>query len=513
MVSWLKTVPWRLDARAGAGVRLAIAGAIVLLWLPFLLLSGYATPALDDFLESAWGPAWASRAPALVNGHTMTWAGVQRARYVGYTGRVAGSAVQALNPWHWRSIVGYRLSAVLRILLFIASLSMFAGALNRAWLGATQGELLYLGAIFSFALLATHPAPAEFFYWYSASVIYCVPLSVLLCSTALLVRRRRGTGRGRARLVVACAGFFYVSGNVEMLPCLVLALAVPLAATAAWLRRPWGRDVALVAVVTASGLAVNAVSPGNAVRAAQMHTLARSVEPTALLSDIASYTLRSAGHFFRERSTLLAGLLATPVFLRLARRRLRIPSPPLVAGVGAYGLLALYALPLWGLGFSVGRVEAVAWFFFLLAFFALVASTAVVVERWLDLVGIRRSTAIVLPLLLGATVAVFVLARQRTDTIALAVRELVDGTAAEFADASAKRLRWAEDTPCGDIVAPSLGTVSRMLAPVVIETPHGLDVMAAHPDGWWSNNLYAQAHGKRTFRVGVPPLSCAEPAR
>jgi hypothetical protein len=471
--------------------RVAAAGlcalAIALLWLPFLLLSAYATPALDDFIESQWGDFWS----------------VQLWRYRTYTGRFAGSALQNLTPWHWRSLAGYRVSACVRILMLMAALGFFGWALNRAWLKATTTELLYLGCLVSLALLTNLPSPAQFFYWYSASVIYLVPFAVVLIATALLLEDGVPWPR-RVRVALAALGFFLVSGTVEMLPVVVIAAGAPLAFVHRG--RPWARDVAWMVGVSAAGLAISALAPGNYLRAEQMEATRRARDLVAFSADLGTSVLRIFGDWTTQRYPIVAVLLAAPVFWRRAGHGLS-HVPPLVAAAAWLGsALVAYAVPFWGLGFAVGRVEALTFCVFVLGLFAW--SSAVVVRlqrRWAATGRGPMAPVLVLALLVLATQAL-----PHRNGIRRAYRELTSGRAAVYAEAERRRADLTRHAPSADVTVPVLDTVSPLVAPVVQLTRFGEDVLAATPEEWWSNNFYAAFYGKRTLRLAPadsPPRS------
>lgn len=455
---------------------------LIAIWAPFFWLCAYATPALDDFAEAQWGDFWT----------------LQLSRYRGYTGRFVGSALQALTPWHWQSLVGYRLSALARLLLLVSALGMLGVALNRAWLRATTTELLYLACLFSIALLANFPSPAQFFYWYSSSVIYLVPFAVLLSSVSLLLPGA-STWRRPVRLTVAGLGFFYVAGNVEMLPVLVLALGVPLVITHRG--RPWVRERSTelwtVLAVTGVGLAINLAAPGNRTRIAEMHVVERSQDLLGFASRLADQVIHCFVTWSLDRYTLLAALLATPVFWRLARRGLPHLRPSVAAGLWVYAQVVLIAVPLWGLGFLVERAAALAFCFFVLGLFACSAAVVVDLARRYG----ERPTALALVL---AASALCTLTLPSHNQIRRAYGELTSGWVARYAAAERQRAELTIHAATPDVVVPPLGAVSQLVAPITIQTRFGEDVLAETPAQWWGNNLYATFYGKRTLRLSDP---------
>ena len=468
---------WPTAASAGLGA------ALLALWLPFFLLCLFAYPALDDFSESTWGSLWES----------------QRDRYLGYTGRFAGTLLQALNPLHWDSLAAYRAGAGLRIALFIFSAHVFLRATNRSVVTASPRGLLVLQTLVWTAFLSALPSPPQLFFWHSASVLYLFPLAVLLLLLALLVNQCQGRYRGPTASFALGAGFFFVAGTVEVLPLLVLTFAVP-ALARAWRRSPgWVRPLSIVIVVTLAGLSINLLAPGNDVRQAQMDASSRTSDLPGLASLVISRAARSCVQWGGRLDVVVPALLVAPLFWRLGRRGLRLPNPLAIAGATILGLVVVYCVPLWGLGFSPVRVRNVALFAFVMGLFAFVAAATV---RLAAVARRGRTLGLGILILVAIGTAVGVVRVPAENKVILAYRDLVSGTAASYERAERRRaeaIRAAEDT---DVVVPPLKTIAHSLVPKVVRLKHGgEDVLAEDPRCWWGNNNYARYFGKTSLRV------------
>lgn len=468
---------WPTAASAGLGA------ALLALWLPFFLLCLFAYPALDDFSESTWSSLWES----------------QRDRYLGYTGRFAGTLLQALNPLHWDSLAAYRVGAGLRIALFAFCVHVFLCAMNRSILTVSPRGLLVLQTLVWTAFLSALPSPSQLFYWHSASVLYLFPLAVLLLLLALLVNQCQGRYRGPTASFALGAGFFVVAGTVEVLPLLVLTFAVP-ALARAWRRSPeWVRPLSIAVVATLAGLCINLLAPGNDVRQAQMDASSRASDLPRLASLTISGAGRSCVRWGSRLDVVVPALLVAPVFWRLGRRGLRLPHPVVIAGATILGLVVLYWAPLWGLGFTPVRVRNVALFAFVMGLFAFVAAATV---RMAAVARGGRALGLGVLILVAIGTAVGVVRVPGDNKVILAYRELVSGTAASYERAEQRRadaIRAAEDP---DVVVPPLETIAHSLVPKVVRLRHGgEDVLAEDPADWWGNNNYARYFGKTSLRV------------
>jgi hypothetical protein len=102
-------------------------------------------------------------------------------------------------------------------------------------------------------------------------------------------------------------------------------------------------------------------------------------------------------------------------------------------------------------------------------------------------------------LLLSGALATVVLPDR--NMIRLAYDDLWSGRAAAYATAERCRAELTMRARSDDVAVSSLGVVSHLLAPIVRRTEFGEDVLAAAPEQWWGNNLYATFYGKRTLRL------------
>jgi len=468
------------------------AGLLLLAcWVPFLALCAYSYPALDDFREASWTSFW----------------DVQRIRYVTYTGRFTGSLIQALNPLHWHSLSAYRWSAVLRLLVLLAAIHALIRTVQRHYLGGTRGDILILEALFSISLLSGLPAPAEFFFWYSASVIYLLPLAILLFSVSLLIHANHSDDRVvRCRCTAASAvGLAWVAGSVEMLPILVIGLGAPAQLVSAMRRNKPSSMLAVAVLVTTVGLSTNLLAPGNRGREIQMKTAQRSASPLAFVWSVEHLLARYMGRWCRTRTIVLPAILSGVLFRHMGCRGLLPLSPALVAVAVAYSIFLLLAGPLWGLGFMVGRVENVCFFAFVLGLYLFVACSVARVE---DLACRRHGARHILAgLAISSVIELqFEGGRESPNSIARAYGEWSTGLAAAYESAETTRVEEVRAQAAADAVVQPLDAISRSLVPSVIRLRSGReDTLAERPEQWWGNNNYAHYLGKRTLRVLVGP--------
>jgi hypothetical protein len=323
--------------RAGAWLPIAIAGvaafAVAVLAAIYLFL---AHPSADDFCRAG----------------TELGAAVKQTLFL-YQHHVGRWVVSLLHAWMQPRIgingIGYSLALAAVMIAWFSAFLLGAGlVLGRE----APRRLRWFLALLLFAIFwAGSPGQAETFYWLSGSVDYGLPFLLLMIGLRLLA------SIGGARQGPACAaGFaavgFIVSGTHEFVGMLLLGAALLRLAMLVLqgLKREAGY-LLLGVCVTAAGLALVALAPGNAERASHFPmrgNIGRALGQTFRLGEAPLEWLLDI-----RLLALSALLLTLPAFRSLRPHWLSIRVPWLVLlPVGTLAaILATHALAAYVIGF------------------------------------------------------------------------------------------------------------------------------------------------------------------
>lgn len=232
------------------GVLLALA--------PFLLLTAFNHPFLDDF-----------RFANSTREHGL-WA-VQGWLYQTWTGRATSSFfMTVLNPVTYGWLGGVKVLAAGFFLAQWASMTFFIRSLLHTALRAacSWGSAIWVAGLLLALFCNAAPAPFSFLYWFCGAVGYQIPLMGLLCFSALALRAGWGPEAGRRRCAVLACGplVLAMAGNeltiLQGVPILAfLGYALPQRS-----RSKWWLWLAVGALAAASDI----LAPGNWLRASAM---------------------------------------------------------------------------------------------------------------------------------------------------------------------------------------------------------------------------------------------------
>lgn len=283
---------------------LLMAISLLLAALPFVALSFYNHPSLDDFLD------------AVIVKQLGFWA-AQKHFYVSHTGRYTTTVLLAsANPLiythletHWWPVtLGFILGTLLVLKLCLGTLLQLSR--GAAW----RGAILLLGLWLAYA-----PGQAEGLYWFTGAYTYIASAWLLLlwlvvCARYAAVRQSGRTGLGwwamLAGLTVA------VAGTTEPVAFPFL-LALSAGASLSWWRNRSWHLLVLAGLAILGGVASFA-APGNFVRMGSMGE-SFGVVKTLLYSGVtAAYLLLT---WVGNPVLLALSALVLPALSRLAQRR------------------------------------------------------------------------------------------------------------------------------------------------------------------------------------------------
>jgi hypothetical protein len=308
---------------------LLIIVGVVLVALPFVALSCYNHPSLDDILD------------AVTVRRLGFWA-AQRHFYFTHTGRYATTVLLALiNPlvyvrletnW-WPVAVGFIVGTLFVLRFLLSAVGFRTG---NAWRGA--GVLLGLW-------LAYAPGQAEGLYWFTGAYTYVVSAWLLLlwaCTLARYAAARQKQGQHTWGWAIALVILTVaVAGTTEPVAFpFLLALLVGAGLSWWW---DFGRLLIGLAVLATVGCAVSFAAPGNFVRMGAMGESFGVVKSLFYAGGVTGYLLMT---WVGNPVLLAISGLVLPGLARMAQRREELVVALLArvpAGILATALSSLLA--------------------------------------------------------------------------------------------------------------------------------------------------------------------------
>ena len=384
---------------------MAVLAVLVLSLIPMLLVAIYARPLADDFGYSAGTRAvWqASHNIFLVLGSV----GAQVAKtYVDWQGSFSAIALFALQPGLFSEKI-YGLGTVVLVALFVwGNLYFFRGVFDGAGkagdgvngaVGKASGgpdgaaarnvAMIVAGAVLIVSM-QTLPHANQGFYWWNGASYYCLFYSLMLLQWGMIVRKKK--------VVLPCVLGFVLGGgnlvtgllNLEVTALLMLVAVIEVVKGAhktkvvvdgeiavGGRKAPeliWLVKIAVIMVFSLAGFIVNAVAPGNAVRASE---------------SVSMGAVEAIGQSFIDAYQYFGEWMNLPVVLLL------LFVLPFVwfgfAGNGS-GADSSEGVGVSGYGSGAGFVRRVPMFLLVLLAFGLFASTFTPTEFSMSEVGPRR---------------------------------------------------------------------------------------------------------------------------
>jgi hypothetical protein len=151
--------------------------SVLLLFVPYLYISRYASPVADDFVYAA-------------NGKTNSFLSLQLSQYLGWSGRYSANILVFLNPLVYNSFLIYKVIPVVLILLMVLSNHFFIKTLMGKHQTGIQSFIITL--LFSLLFLYQMPILSEGIYWYTGSVTYQLATVFVMLYISLLIRYTQG---------------------------------------------------------------------------------------------------------------------------------------------------------------------------------------------------------------------------------------------------------------------------------------------------------------------------------
>lgn len=497
LFSWINA-HWQ-HAFTGANQRRAAWLFVGLGLLPFLVLSIYSHPALDDFSD------------AVLRQRQSFWE-CQAYLYQHWTGRYTTSLLLTeLSPvyHHWLRL--YWLVPVGALLALAAGgYALVAALAGRQW--TTGGKALAVGILLTLWLQQASSV-AEILYWYNGVAVYTLPVALLLGWLALLIRywqQPPGSPATRPLLLASAALGVVLVGTNELI-ALPLCAAMGLLLLWAFYRQD-ARRFGLLALVglLAVALLVSFLAPGNMARATLIN---RSVSLIWVVVGPFSASAYLLLNWLSSGLLIGSSLLVLPALARLAaapRLSWLGRFHPLLLAALLLGLLALSEVPsYWATGGLVPpRGRAMLYLLFLVGWFGLMLVGLV---RWQTAVArylqgpllafggwAPPASAALWAWLLLSFLADHNVRQLRpqmgqgSNNIVVAYREWLNGTARRY-DAQLSRRYHSLRT----------GATARQQLPPLTARPATLLYYDITTDSaYWGNTAYARYFGKKAVWIG-----------
>jgi hypothetical protein len=469
--------------------------------LPFVVLSMYSHPALDDFSD------------AVMRQRLSFWE-TQRDLYLTWTGRYTTSLfLTELSPVCHSWLEGYWLVPVAALCAVLGGLyALVSTVAGRSWSAATR-----VLAASVLLLLWLHQASsiAEILYWYNGVAVYTLPAALLLLALAVAARYWQavpGSAAARRWLGLTAVLGVVLVGTNEL-------IALPLCAATGLLMlwefyRGGPRRYPLLGLVAvlAVALAVSFLAPGNMERAAVIN---RSVHPLWVAGGTVISSAYLLLNWLSSGVLMAVTVMVLPLLLRLAaapdmpwQRLARFH--PLLLALLLFGLLALAGVPsYWATGgLMPPRGRAMLYLLFVVGWFGLILTALLrwqpAAARYLQgpLVSQYGWAAPVAAGLWGWLLLNLVADHnvrqlrqymgQGSNNVVVAYRDWLSGSARRYDEQLTQRYELLRRT-----------RQQRLQLPPLAARPATLLYYDISIDStYWGNQAYAQYFGKRTIWIG-----------
>ncbi|MGB9178692.1 MAG: hypothetical protein WCB68_05535 [Pyrinomonadaceae bacterium] len=335
----------------------AMAVALLLSNIPFLILTAFIHPAYDDFCFAG---------QTLRLGAFAAW----KDAYNTWTGKYFGNLLYALNPLVYGSFTAYKILALLIILLTLISVFCLVNALFKSGLALVDKLLLasFITALFSNQM----PEITEGYFWMGATLYYQLGNILCLFFFALATKLSVKTKGVRVLMFLSsCILIVAIIGSTEttMVIFALLVFTITIKTLVAKSAERWMWLVFLILTIACAFVVLS--SPGNAIRSSYFPNRSRFLFSLGMsLRQEISFLLI----WFSNISFLLGTILFIPVAAGLSDNA-ALPKffriNPLIPTLLLLLIIFLGLFPAyWSTGMmGQHRTVNTAYFFFLIGWF------------------------------------------------------------------------------------------------------------------------------------------------
>lgn len=321
--------------------------------LPYFFISLYAHPSGDDFVYA-------------YNGKHFGLLENASRDYFQWTGRYVSNFLFVLNPMAFDSLTGYKLIAIVLILLTFISFYFLTKTITNN--GVQKKYLILFSGVLTLLYLNRMPSLAQGIYWYTGAVIYqgASVLTLVYLSFIILLFREKYFINKIIHVSMCLLLIFIITGFNETIMIFLLLFHIFLFA------KNKNRLSLLLFIFSCLCASLVIFSPGNAVREAafpERHQLFQS-----LLYSVAQ-TFRFFVAWINNIPLTIATLLYIPYTIHLSQKSGLFKNSfylsPLLSTCSLFIVIFLSAFPAyWSTGIlGQHRTVNVAYFFFLILWF------------------------------------------------------------------------------------------------------------------------------------------------
>ncbi len=235
--------------------RFTLYTAIILVLLPFLILSFFNHPASDDFCYTNFiqaNPFWAAQVE-----HYLTW-----------TGRFTATFLLTVDPINLQDLTAYRVLPIALFILFGLSIFYF---IKSFFPNLSRKDRTILSFLIFFLYLYYIPNTAEAFYWRAGSITYQLAsaLSLFLFATIRNLQQQESVSK-RIGLTILASLLAITAVGLNETSMIIIFVIVSLW-TFGWiiLKKEKRVEMAFILVIIIAATSTVIFAPGNAVRMAE----------------------------------------------------------------------------------------------------------------------------------------------------------------------------------------------------------------------------------------------------
>ncbi len=275
--------------------------ALLLLILPFFILSFFTWPSADDLSISFM---------AIKAGF---W-NYQALMYNDWTGRYTANFLEALNPLCWNQAWGYRLIPLLLLVALFFSVHAMLSAFARE--NYSRKEIT-IGSLILFALILNlFPGISEGIYWMTGAVEYLLASILSMFTIAILIKLQHAQLARSARIlrfIMIAVFLIMIAGLNEISSLLMLGLLIIWLVWTYSVKRKWDFKLTGLILILTGAIIAEMSAPGNFAR---MSVMSEPMNAGIAAGIVVSSFAKIIGICLQSASFLLLSILFIPFAAR-----------------------------------------------------------------------------------------------------------------------------------------------------------------------------------------------------